>query len=679
MTVPPDPAAFFPDGPPMPRPPFALPLLFVGTVLLRPVPAAETTPAEAVGAARDAARERIAADVRTLAGEAFEGRGVETEGIVRAADFLRDRFRELGLKGGMPDGSYFEPFKINLGAEVNDAETTLSLTAPDGETVEPERGTDWQAIYLGAGGGADAPVVFAGYGITAKDKGYDDFAAADGADSPAKGKVVLVLRKEPQQTDPDSAFDGEKTTPHAFLRSKLAAAKKAGAAAVLLVNDPLSVEQAVEQAAAAAAHAGGDPAAAQTNGDTLADPGTFGGTSVDIPFAQITQDLANRMLAAAPLRTAEGGSLSDLKSVVAHIDETFAPLTQPMTAATGGPWRADLTFTYDSKEAQARNVIAVLEGDGPRADETVVVGAHYDHLGFGGVGSRSPGTREIHNGADDNASGTATLLEIARRFAEDDAAGNPPPRRLVFILFSGEERGLLGSAQYVKEPPFPLDSTVAMFNYDMVGRFGTNRFSINGVASAKEFPELIDRLAEEQSIDVQAVAGVLGASDHYNFFLKQIPVFHFFTGLTPEYHTPEDDYETLNLDGMARIADYTEALLRAVVTMPEPPQYVKAPAANIDRGKGTGTMAYLGVVPDYSGVGEGLLITGVNEGSPAIDGGLQADDRILKFGTIDVSDIQGLADGLRSYNAGDEVEIVVKRGDETKTVTVKLGEPRGSR
>ena len=593
------------------------------------LPSARST---AIAENRDASVERITQDLNFLASDELEGRGLETNGNQRAAEYVRTALEQAGLKGGLPDKSWFQPFEVSLGQDLIAEKTFLQLQDPTGNHVSLEAGADFEVLFLGAPGTANAEIVFAGYGISAPDLKYDDFANID-----VNGKIVLILRKEPQQNNPHSSFDGTETTPHAYMRTKLKAAADHGAAAVLLVNDPLTVET--------------------DKKDELAKPSSFGSGTARVPFAQITVATVNRMLTASPLKVGDK-TLTTLADVQNQIDEKLTPLSQPMKG-----WSADLSFSFSERKKLVNNVVAVLPGQGPNSEEYVVVGAHFDHIGYGETGSRKPSVKEIHNGADDNASGTSALLEIARRMA----AGPAPPRTVVFIAFNGEERGLLGSAYYVEHPTVPLKQVVAMLNFDMVGRVGENPLTAYGTGSAKEFPSLIEEVQKDHAVQVKPVSGVLGASDHYSFFLKKIPVFHFFTGLTKEYHTPEDDVETLNIAGIEQTVDFTTDMLGRILAAPAP-SYVAAPTESPSRGD----MAYLGVVPDYSGMGSGLKLNGVSEGSPAEKGGLKADDVMTQFGEIPIADIQGLADGLRRYKPGDIVKVTIQRDGKETQVDVKL-------
>ncbi|MCH7729690.1 MAG: M20/M25/M40 family metallo-hydrolase, partial [Planctomycetes bacterium] len=411
------------------------------------------SPAIAEAANRADAISRVGEDIRYLASDELEGRGPATEGLEKAAEHITKRFKQLKLTSGAKDGSYRQPFEIAIDTKVVEAKTMLVLSGPNNQTITLELGKDFQPLATGAAGNAKAEVVFAGYGISAPKLKYDDYKDADVA-----GKIVLLIRREPQQDDPKSVFNGKKVTTHSYIRTKLLAAKKQKAAAVLLVNDPFSTKQKKK--------------------DQLTTPAGFGTNPLGVPFAHVSQAIVNKLLESSPIRAGDGAQLKSVATIEEKIDDALVPMTQSLTG-----WTAEFKCSFEKVKATVSNVVGVLEGEGPLANETIVIGAHYDHLGYGPFGSRRPNERAIHNGADDNATGTAAIMEIARRFAERD---EKPARRMVFIAFSAEERGLIGSNYYLANPLFPLKDTVAMINFDMVGRLGDKGLSVGGVKTAKE-------------------------------------------------------------------------------------------------------------------------------------------------------------------------------------------------
>ena len=587
---------------------------------------------------RTTAIERVGGDIQYLASDELEGRGPGTKGLQIAAEFIRDEFKQAGLTSGTADGSYMQPFEIDMDTKAVKEKCRVTLNGPDGKEHVLELGKEFQPIAYGGNGKRKAEIVFAGYGIAAPKMKYDDYEGAD-----VEGKILLIIRREPQQDDAKSAFDGKKVTTHSYIRTKLQAAKKAKAAAVLFVNDPLTTTR--------------------NKKDELVAVSGFGTGGMGVPFAQLKQSTVNALLASSPLTTADGTKLDNVAAIESHIDKAFAPMTQPLEG-----WSADIELTFEKIKSTVANVVGVIEGEGPLADETIVIGAHYDHLGFGPFGSRRPNPRKLHPGADDNATGTAAIIELARRIG---GRTERPPRRLVFVGFSAEERGLIGSNYYVKHPLYPLEKTVAMFNFDMIGQMKEDRLIVNGVPSAQELDALVDTANAERELEIRK-GNVAASGDHYGFYQKGIPAVHFFTGITKQYHTPDDTFETINVEGVVRTIDYVERLLDSVAAMPQRLKFVKAKTTRSARGG----MAYLGVTPDYAGGGDGLKIDEVANESPAKKAGLLAGDVIVQFGDIPVADIQGLADGLRSNKAGDKVQVIVKRGDKKVTVTVTLGRPK---
>jgi hypothetical protein len=378
----------------------------------------------------------------------------------------------------------------------------------------------------------------------------------------------------------------------------------------------------------------------------------------------VKQTVVDELLAACPLQAGEK-TLSSLDEVTAYVDESLQPVSQPLTG-----WTAEVTTEFEVDSVIAENIIGVIEGEGPLADETIVVGGHYDHLGYGGYGSRARNrTGEIHNGADDNATGTAAVLEMARRVAQ----GPTPKRRIVFICFSAEERGLIGSNFYVQNPVFDLDNTVAMLNFDMIGNLRNNRVEVNGVGTAAEFRKIVEATDEAQPIEITIKEDPFGGSDHLPFYQRKIPVMFCFTGMTGIYHTPDDDFETLNIEGTVAVIDYAEGLLRGISELDARPTFT---AVARRRGASARRMPSLGFAPELSGyTGEGILVRTVRADSPASKAGLQVGDVIVKIGDKEITGFQQIIEILSQSKAGDELQMTVKRGEETVDLTATLGAP----
>jgi Peptidase family M28/PDZ domain len=326
-----------------------------------------------------------------------------------------------------------------------------------------------------------------------------------------------------------------------------------------------------------------------------------------------------------------------------------------------------------------RNVIGVLRGRDPaRRGEVIVIGAHYDHLGYGGFGALDDpdSTGIVHNGADDNASGTTALSEVARRLVRRHL-----DRTVVFIAFSGEEMGDLGSEYYVKHSTVPIDSITAMLNMDMVGRLRNLRLIASGAASAREFPALLDSLNHTASgdlrFDLRASGDGWGPSDHASFFAAKRPVIQFFTDLHADYHRTTDDWQKINIVGLEDVAGYVADVATALANRTGPLTFVDAPPPRMASGGTGGYGAYLGTIPDMTESPGGVRITGTRSGSPADSAGLEAGDIITAIGDKTVANLYDMVDALRSHQAGDTVVIVVKRDSTALRLTAVLGK-RGS-
>jgi membrane-associated protease RseP (regulator of RpoE activity) len=291
----------------------------------------------------------------------------------------------------------------------------------------------------------------------------------------------------------------------------------------------------------------------------------------------------------------------------------------------------------------------------------VVIGAHYDHLGRGERGTKELGSTAIHYGADDNASGTAALLELARRYgARKDREG----RRVVFIAFSGEEKGLFGSLGYCEKPAFPLADTVAMLNMDMVGRVRPDektkkdRLVVGGLGTAKSFEKLLDEASPKFGFHVAKDKSGFGPSDHTSFYLAKVPVYFFFSGEHQEYHTPKDRPETINFEGIAKVADLVDVLALRIASEKDRPEYVAGAGVSMS-GRPSGPK--LGLMPRYDGGGDGMEISGVIPGGAAEAAGLKKGDKITAIGGKPVKNVQDYMAVMAGVKRGEDVEITIDR------------------
>ncbi len=575
---------------------------------------------------------QMRADLTFLASDACEGRGPGTEGIDKAADYIAAAFEKAGLKGAMPGGGYFQPFLVRGNPTLGPG-ASVSVTGPGGESKQLKGDEEFQAIGLSGSGTATGRVVFAGYGITCESPAYDDYHGLDVA-----GKIVLVIRKAPRFGDKEHPFADDQTVQrHAALQTKIANAEKHKAAAVLLVND-------------------GDE-----KDDPLMDFRYASGAVGNIPFAQIKRKFADRML-----KSAANKSLTEVEDAIA---KDLSPASAPFKG-----WSARVSLMIARQKIAVKNVVGILDGAGPLANETVVVGAHYDHLGYGGGGSGSlaPGTKAIHHGADDNASGTSALIELARQFGADKKREG---RRIVFIAFSGEEMGLLGSQHYVDNPLFPLESTVAMVNMDMVGRLVVDeksrkgKLEVGGTGTAKEFDGLIDKLNARYEFDVKKNKSGVGPSDHTSFYLKGVPVFFLFTGLHRQYHKPTDTVDLINFAGMKQITDMAEDLVRRLATETPRPEYVKGVGSMFTGG--FGSVPRIGFMPgNYDDDADGVLIGSVTKDGPADKGGVKDGDRIVAIAGEPIKNMTMYMQVMGKQKRKEPVEITLERKGEKMKLTV---------
>ena len=331
---------------------------------------------------------------------------------------------------------------------------------------------------------------------------------------------------------------------------------------------------------------------------------------------------------------------------------------------------AELAHAGKAEGVATQNVVAMAPGRDHALDgkEVVVIGAHFDHLGRSPANALDQGDA-IRNGADDNASGTAAILELARRFA-----ANPARRAVVVVHFTGEELGLLGSQWFVEHSPVPADGIVAMVNFDMVGRLRNDRLIVYGAATARELPALIDSANVEPKLRINAVGDGFGPSDHSVFYAKGIPVLHFFTDLHDDYHRATDDVEKVDAAGEARVVAVAERVVRAIADRPGRLTPVRTAAAPTMAPSRQGSNVYLGTIPDMAtSDAPGLRLTGVRAGSPADKGGLVAGDIIVSFAGRKVKDLYSYSEALYAHKPGDVVELLYVRDGVPRTTTVTLG------
>ncbi len=593
--------------------------------------------------------QRTMEHVRVLASDAFAGRKPGEAGGKAAARYIGAQMFSLGLRG--PDGKktagagdYRAPFEFAIGVEAG-AENHLRIQVADGVSPGTLKAfSDFTPLTFSSNADVTAPLVFAGYGIVSKENDYDDYAGLD-----VKGKAVAIFRNEPQAKNPHSGFAGDRLTLHADLRYKASVARDKGAVALIVINDPLNIPD-------------DEDALVPLKGRP-----SLGGTG--IPVIQVKRSAVAKLFA---------GMGKPLEKVQAGLDHTLkgAPFAMPGVRVRVA---ADLVV----KKGATDNVIGILPGsDLVLRRETIVVGAHYDHLGHGGAGSLAEKPGEIHNGADDNASGTSAMIEVARALTALAREGRGPRRTVVFIGFGAEEMGLLGSAHYVKHPQRPLADTIAMLNMDMVGRLNGRALTVGGAGTATEWPDVIEKARTGIDGELKTVLKEdgYGPSDHSSFYSKDVPVLFLFTGAHTDYHKPSDDADKVDAEGLGTITLFAEQLVRQIDALDARPTHLAAkdPAAAHGSGEGvprSGKGAYLGTIPDYAQDEsiEGVLLSGVRPGSPSEKAGLKGGDRLVELADKKIGNLYDFTYALRTLKPGDEVKAVVMRDGKKLTLDVTVG------
>lgn len=566
--------------------------------------------------------------VTTLSTDEMEGRGIGTPGLEKAASYIQSRMKAAGLKDGA--AGFRQPFSVLTGVALG----TGNLFTGAGHTYGV--GTDYTPLGFSSSSEFAGDVVFAGYGITAVGLGYDDYAGLDVA-----GKVVLAMRYEPGEADAASPFDGNKPSHFSDLRFKAIRARELGARALVLVS----------------------PARSADEPDKLPPLKIVGPISqAGLPVLQVTRAVADQWLAAV------GTTLAQAQ---AGIDRTYKPAsrTLPGISVTG---RTDLTLT----SATAANVIGVLPGRGALADEIVVVGAHYDHLGHGGHGSLRPDSDAIHNGADDNASGVAAMLCGVQQKVAAWKKNRGDRRTLVSIAFAAEELGLGGSGWYVGHPTAgAMGMTTAMVNLDMVGRLRDNTLAVLGTNSAPEWKSVMEPPAAALGLQIKQGGDGYGPSDQTSFYEEGVPVVHLFTGSHDEYHTPDDDAPLLNMEGGGEVAQYLGAVLDTLTHQSTKLTWARATEGAPMVGDSRGYGAYFGSVPDYTsmeGATGGVKLADTRPHSPAEHAGLQKGDVIVNMAGVTIDNLYDMTFVLREHKPNETVEVVYLRGGQRFTTHAVL-------
>jgi len=600
----------------------------------------------------DQTEQNLRKHIQYLASDQLEGRRTGERGATLAAGYIANLFANYklrpGIRGANGKSNFLQPFPYVAGVAPG-AGNLLSLKTAD---ATKDSGTDTGVVWTPLAYSPDAdipasPVFFAGYGVSSADLKYDDYAGLD-----VRGKVVMILDGTPGDGSPHSGFARFNT------HVKASIAKEKGARALLVIAT--------------------DPDFKNDRLSRMSYDQTYG--LFALPVAGV-----DRLTGVSLLGLGNQGELSAFeKQVAARPAGTKIVLQNPVNAT------AQLKISMLKKRTEGYNVIGILDGTDPvLKSEAIVIGAHYDHLGHGGQGSLDVNSTAIHHGADDNASGTAAVLELARIFS----GLKRNKRTIIFVAFSGEEEGLLGSNYYVNNPVWPLEKTVAMINLDMVGRLKDGKLNVGGIGTAAEWRALVENAnkstVETLSLNTTANGQIVstsamqpggnkfnlqlsddgfGPSDHSSFYGKKIPVLFFFSGTHMDYHKPTDTSEKINYNGLSDIMFTVASIVSEIDQQPNKPTYTLAKSTGI--GGRSGFNVSLGTVPNYADSTDGLLLDGVRDNSPAAKAGVRAGDKVVKLAGKEVRNVMDYTYILGELKAGEEYEMVVLRGGERLTLKI---------
>lgn len=553
---------------------------------------------------------RIRKDIEFLASDELKGRLSGTPEARKAAEYIAAGFKKAGLQHPPGYDGPFQQFEFTSGVSLG---KNNSLSFHDVSYV-------LKKDFIPVGFSEDAnlkelPVVFAGYCIRSPEPKHDDFADVD-----VKGKIVLCYRFGPEGDDPKSPFSR-----YYPVRFKAITARDAGAAALVVIADNEKQDSLLE----------------------LRQDSTFG--TAGIPVFSVKRDVVLTWLQTA------GMQMPSAKNPHASMSFELPRV------------KVSLTSNLIREKAKSENVMGWLPA-AQSTQETLIIGAHYDHLGLGIEGSLSQKRNVVHNGADDNASGVAGLLELARHFG---SRKDRLQRNILFVAFGAEELGVLGSSHFVKNSPVRLENIVAMLNMDMIGRLRNQKLLVGGTGTAPEWKEILNGLNGNR-LKLTFNEDGYGPSDHSVFYGKNIPVLFFFTGAHPEYHKPEDDPERIAYEGMVAVVDYVSRISENILALPSRPKFVrvKTPAS---RGVATGGFnVYLGTIPDYAEEVKGVKLSGVREGSPAERAGMKSGDVIVDFAGKKIENVYDYTYALQQHKPDEVVTVIVLRDGKRLPLQITL-------
>jgi Tol biopolymer transport system component len=556
--------------------------------------------------------------VEFLASDELEGRGTGDNGNEKAAKYIADQFAGFGLQPTGDNGTFFQEFEVVKSLEVGPKNSLMAKVGKKLTNYVVQK--DFIPVSFSTTAAVEGKIVFAGYGMTV-DSTYDDYSKIN-----VKDKIVIALRYSPDGDNPHSKF-----TKQSALRYKAMQAREKGAKALLLVTST-----------------------SDDSSDKLVKLKFDNSTSdAGIPVFSVSRSIVNEWLKGNKI------SIDSLQKRIVRTNKQQSFEVKNVTLS--------LSSEVIQIKKKTSNVIGLLKVNDN--EEHIIIGGHFDHLGYGGVGSGSltPDRNEIHNGADDNASGTAAMIETAR---ELNYYKNILKRNILFIGFSGEEMGVLGSAYYTKHPKLPITQAITMINFDMVGRLVDQTLTVQGTGTSSRWESLVPKYNSDSTFKLKFMKDGYGPSDHASFYGAGIPVLFFFTGLHDDYHRPTDDANKINTVGIAQIVAYASKLAVEIDTTNDRPDYIKTQAPQ-QEGSRQGFRVFVGTIPDYSEGADGMLLAGVRDNSPASKAGLLKDDILIKFGKFDIKNVYDYTYALQDYKPGDVIEVTVIR-NKSETITAKM-------
>ncbi len=575
------------------------------------------------------------AEVGYLASDVLEGRMTGSEGSKKAEFYLANYFKSLGLKPAGENDTYFQDFPFTSGVKALAGENHLRIKFSDGKTREFALDDDFRPLGFTENGEVDGEVVFAGYGLRIPGepgKGYNSYENLDVTD-----KIVLALRYTPEDVEMERR---QALNRYAGLRYKALLARENGAKGLLIVTGPNSPN------AGELVRLGFD----QSMGNS------------GIPVASVSSAVAEALFAAAgkDLKTVQ----TELDRENPHFESTFSLSNATVTLQT----------SVEREKKHDHNVLALLPpADSVNDAKYIILGAHYDHLGYGASGSLAHKDEQgqIHNGADDNASGTSLVMEAAAALAKLRAEKPRDFNRgIIFALWSGEEIGIVGSSYFAENPTLPLEKIVAYVNFDMVGRLRDNKLTLQGIGSSNIWKKILERRNVTAGFDLSLVDDPYQPTDVTAFYPKGVPVLGFFTGSHQEYHRPVDDPETLNYEGLVRIGNFAKNIAYDLVRSDETPDYLKVERKASEQGDRASLRAYLGTIPDYIAEIEGVKLSGVKTGGPADKAGVQGGDIIVGLAGQKITNIYDYTYALDAIKIGKPTEMIVMRDGKKVTLTI---------